>query len=235
MQIRLSIWPRLEAAAVCTSAVWPSRRIVSTMPSAVSGLTKHDAPSAGVVPSGSTRHCAAVMQRYCAYIAPPSSATVLPSSACAAADEPACTTTPAPSLPTGIDSSSRPAMAFIAASGTRAVTTGRSAVPEDLAVLMSAAPNSRPRSDGFIGAASTRTSTSSGSGSGIGRWPARVPARRCLTSERSCSAVRVSSIVNCCVSISGFEPKRGGAFRGEGPQMPRSVRGLSGSTDTSLR
>ena len=42
----LSIWPRLDAAAVCTSAVWPSRRIVSTMPSAVSGLTKHDAPSA---------------------------------------------------------------------------------------------------------------------------------------------------------------------------------------------
>ena len=29
-----------------TSALWPSRRMVSTMPSAVSGLTKHEAPSA---------------------------------------------------------------------------------------------------------------------------------------------------------------------------------------------
>ena len=52
MQMRLSIWPRLEAAAVCTSALWPSRRIVSTMPSAVSGLTKQEAPSAGVAPVG---------------------------------------------------------------------------------------------------------------------------------------------------------------------------------------
>src|SRR5258708_7117334 len=54
-QIRLSICPRLEAAAVCTRALWPSRRMVSTMPSAVSGLTKHEAPSAGLVPGGSTR------------------------------------------------------------------------------------------------------------------------------------------------------------------------------------
>ena len=53
MQILLSIWPRLEAAAVCTSALWPSRRMVSVMPSAVSGLTKQDAPSAAVVPAGS--------------------------------------------------------------------------------------------------------------------------------------------------------------------------------------
>ena len=49
-QILFSICPRFDAAAVCTSAVWFSRRIVSTMPSAVSGLTKHDAPSAAVVP-----------------------------------------------------------------------------------------------------------------------------------------------------------------------------------------
>ena len=45
-QILLSIWPRLDAAAVWTSAVCPSRLIVSTIPSAVSGLTKHEAPSA---------------------------------------------------------------------------------------------------------------------------------------------------------------------------------------------
>src|SRR5262245_25104810 len=83
MQILLSICPRLDAAAVCTSALWPSRRMVSTMPSAVRGLTKQSAPSAGVVPGGKTRHCAALMQRYCAYIAPPRMATVLPMSACA--------------------------------------------------------------------------------------------------------------------------------------------------------
>ena len=102
-QILLSICPRLEAAAVCTSALCPSARMVATMPSAVSGLTKQEAPSAGVVPGGRTRHCTALMQRYCEYMAPPRMATVLPSSACAAGEAPACTTTPAPSLPTGRD------------------------------------------------------------------------------------------------------------------------------------
>jgi hypothetical protein len=58
-QTLLSIWPRFEAAAVCTSAVWPSRRMVSTMPSEVSGLTKHEAPSTAVVLSGKTRQAAA--------------------------------------------------------------------------------------------------------------------------------------------------------------------------------
>ncbi len=89
--------------------------------------------------------------RYCEYIAPPKMATVLPSSACAAADEPAPTTTPAPSLPTGIDWSSRPAMLVIRPSGMRAVTTGFAGVPDCLAVLMSAAPNRSPRSEGLIG------------------------------------------------------------------------------------
>ena len=51
MQILSSIWPRLEAAAVCTRAVWPSSRIVSAMPRAVSGLTNQEAPSAGAVPA----------------------------------------------------------------------------------------------------------------------------------------------------------------------------------------
>ena len=155
---------------MCTSALWPSRRMVSTMPSAVSGLTKHDAPSAGVVPAGSTRQSAAFRQRYCAYMAPPIMATVLPSSAWAASDAPALTTTPAPSLPTGIDSSRRPAIAFIAASGTVAVTTGASPVPDNLAVVISAAPRSSPRSEGLIGVASTRTTTSSAAGSGIGTF-----------------------------------------------------------------
>ena len=56
MHTRFSICPRLEAAAVCTSALCPSLRMVSTMPRAVSGLTKQDAPSAAVVPSSSGRH-----------------------------------------------------------------------------------------------------------------------------------------------------------------------------------
>ena len=167
-QILLSIWPRFDAAAVCTSAVWPSRRIVSTMPSAVNGLTKHDAPSAAVVPSGNSRHWSAGNARYCEYMAPPMAATILPSSACAAGDEPARTTTPAPSLPTGIDWPSRPAIAGMARSGTVAVTTGLCAVPVTVAVLMSAAPKSRPRSEGFIGEPSTRTSTSSAPSSGTG-------------------------------------------------------------------
>jgi hypothetical protein len=63
-QIFTSIWPRFDAAAVWTSAVWPSIRIVSTMLKAVSGLTKHDAPSRGSVPSGSTRHDIAGTARY---------------------------------------------------------------------------------------------------------------------------------------------------------------------------
>ena len=166
-QMRLSIWPRLEAAAVCTSALWPSRRIVSTMPSAVSGFTKQDAPSAGRVPSGSTRHWSALMVRYCAYIAPPSTATVLPSRACAGADAPAATTTPAPSLPTGRDCPTRAAMLFMSRSGMRAVTTGLAGVPATLAVPMSAAPKSSPMSDGLIGVASMRTTTSSGAGAGV--------------------------------------------------------------------
>ena len=188
MQMRLSIWPRLEAAAVCTSALWPSRRMVSTMPSEVSGLTKHDAPSAAVAPAGSTSTSPAFMVRYCAYIAPPIIATVLPSSACAALDEPALTTTPAPSLPTGIDSSSRPAMAFIAAAGTVAVMTGCCAVPDAFAVVISAAPNKRPRSDGLSGVASTRTTTSSGAGSAILTFASETSSSPlALISERSSS------------------------------------------------
>src|SRR6195256_3587912 len=140
--------------------------MVSTIPSAVSGLTKQEAPSAGVVPGGNTRHCTALMQRYCEYMAPPRMATVFPISACAAGDAPAWTTTPAPSLPTGSDCSKRPAIAFITAGEMLAVTTGLSAVPEALAVLMSAPPNSRPWSEGLMGEASMRTITSSGFGSG---------------------------------------------------------------------
>src|SRR5437763_8685563 len=114
--------------------------MVSTIPSDVSGLTKQEAPSAGVVPAGNGRHSPTFRQRYCAYIAPPIMATVLPISALAGSDDPVLITTPAPSLPTGIDSSIRPAIAFIPASGTWAVTTGDSLLPDALAVAMSAAP-----------------------------------------------------------------------------------------------
>src|SRR5260370_33047521 len=119
-QILFSIWPRLEAAAVCTSAVWPSRFMVSVMPSAVSGLTNHEAPSAAVVPAGSGWQSVAFSRRYCAYIAPPTIDTVLPLSAWAASDEPALITVPAPSLPTGIGWASRAASAVRAAAGPRA-------------------------------------------------------------------------------------------------------------------
>ena len=109
-QILFSIWPRFDAAAVCTSALWPSRFIVAVMPSAVSGLTNHEAPSAAVVPAGRGWQSVAFRSRYCAYIPPPIIDTVLPSSACAASDEAALITVPAPSLPTGIAWSRRAAM-----------------------------------------------------------------------------------------------------------------------------
>src|SRR4030088_3248132 len=144
--------------------------MVSVMPSAVSGLTKQEAPSAGGMPAGSGRHSVNFRQRYCAYIAPPIIATVLPISAFAASDDPVLTTTPAPSLPTGIDSSSRAAMACLAASGTFAVTTGGSFVPDALTVVISAAPIRSPRSDGLIGEGSTRTTTSLAARSGVGHF-----------------------------------------------------------------
>src|SRR6201996_2298213 len=125
--------------------------MVSVMASAVSGLTKQDAPSAGVVPGGNGRHSLTRSVRDCAYMAPPILATGGPLNAFAAPDDPVLTTTPAPSLPTGMDSSRRPAIARIPASGTFAVTTGSCFVPDVFAVERSAAPVSRPRSDGLIG------------------------------------------------------------------------------------
>src|SRR6202020_2975342 len=146
--------------------------------------------SAGVVPAGSGRHSLSLRQRYCAYIAPPIIATVLPISALAASDDPVLTTTPAPSLPTGSDSSSRPAMPFIAASGTWAVITGASFEPDALAVAISAAPIRSPRADGLIGEASARTTTSSADGSGVGTRSSDISSSPLfLISERSSSPV----------------------------------------------
>src|SRR5260221_4445127 len=160
-QILFSIWPRFEAAAVWTSALWPSRFMVSVMPSAVSGLTNHDAPSAAVVPAGSGWQSAAFSRRYCVYMAPPTIDTVLPLSACAAGEAPALTTVPAPSLPTGIDLSSRAARNGSVWGGTLAVTTMLSPLPLVFAALMSAGPTSVQSYDGLLGQSSTLTRTRS--------------------------------------------------------------------------
>ena len=122
-QMRLSICPRFDAAAVCTSA-----RVafaLHRLDHAQRGERVDEA--GGAVGRGGVGAAAAgtgrpAMQRYCAYIAPPMIATVLPSSACAAGEAPALTTVPAPSLPTGSDWSARPAMAFMNLSGMRALS-----------------------------------------------------------------------------------------------------------------
>src|ERR1700730_11185691 len=106
--------------------------MVSVMPSAVNGLTNQDAPSAALVTDGSARQSDALTVRYWEYIAPPITETVFPISALAASDDPVLMTTPAPSLPTRMDSSSRPAIARIAASATVAVMIGFSLVPDAL-------------------------------------------------------------------------------------------------------
>ena len=189
-QIFCSIWPRFEAAAVCTKALWPSSRIVSTMPSTVSGLTKHDAPSVGVVPSCRRRHWATLSRRNWTYMSRPSAATVLPSNAWATSLEPASTTTPAPSLPTGIGWSKRSATIGSSCGGIGALISGLSGVPDDLALLMSAGPKSSPRSDGLMGAASTRRTTSSGPGGGVSMSASESSSRPSLVIvEWSCRAM----------------------------------------------
>ena len=191
-----SICPRFDAAAVCTRAECPSRRMVSSIPRDVNGLTKDDAPSLAVAPSGKTRHAAASTTRYCEYIAPPAIPTVLPSSACAAEDWPAATTVPAPSLPTGSGLSIRAESPASAPGPNDAVTVGRSGVPVTVAVVISAPGMSTPKSDGLIGEASTRTNTSLVAGVGTGTSlseSSSVP--REVTVERSSSAVSGNSVV----------------------------------------
>ena len=144
---------------MCTSALWSSIRIVSTMPSAVIGLTNEAAPWIAVAPAGSSRHSPTLTDRYCEYIPPPAAATALPTRACAAGDSPAATTVPAPSLPTSMDVPTRAARPRMAASGMGAMTTGRSADPLATAAAMSAPPNSSPLSEGLWGAASPRLCT----------------------------------------------------------------------------
>src|ERR1700758_2240882 len=142
--------------------------MVSSIPRAVKGLTKDEAPSFAVVPSGKTRHAAASTARYCAYIPPPAIPTDLPTRAWAAEDDPAATTVPAPSLPTGSGLSTRAESPSSAASLNVAVTTGRSGVPAVVAVDMSAPAMRTPKSDGLTGEDSMRTSTSLSGGGGEG-------------------------------------------------------------------
>ena len=74
-----------------------------------------------------------------------------------------------------------------ALAGTLAVITGLAAVPLATAVRMSAAPNSRPMSDGLIGVAWTRTTTSSGCGAGTAVSTSEsCSSPSAVISERSC-------------------------------------------------
>ena len=189
MHSRLSIWPRFEAAAVCTRAVWFSSRMVSTMPSTVIGLTNEDAPSAAWCPRAAAGTRRGGHARYCAYIAPPATATVLPSSAWrrqTSRRRPRCRRPRCPPA----SACRRALRARMAAAGSGTVTTGPVGRAAATAAVTSAPASSRPRSEGLIGAASTRTSTSSGPGAGtstVSRDSSTVWSG--LTSDCSCRAV----------------------------------------------
>ena len=114
---------------MCTSPACPSLRMVSTIPSAVSGFTKDDAPSTAFAPSGSGRHIRGAARQYSPYVAPPRNPTVRPSSASASGDAPAATTTPAPSLPTVMASPTLAARKRMTGSAIGAVTVGSSTDP----------------------------------------------------------------------------------------------------------
>ena len=58
-------------------------------------------------------------------------------------------------------------------------------MPDALAVVISAAPTSSPRSDGLIGEASTRTTTSSGPGSGIGTLASEISSSPLVLDQRT--------------------------------------------------
>src|ERR1700733_8451731 len=134
------------------------------MPSAVNGLIKAEAPCLDVAPAGNNKQSAILATRYWAYIPNVRVATRRPSHA--RASSPASTTTPAPSLPTSIAWSSRPATDASRDWGTTAVAIGRSAVPPAVKVDASAGPTNIPKAEGVIGLASTRTTTSAAAGTG---------------------------------------------------------------------
>src|SRR5690606_38878267 len=166
-QMRFNMRPRFEAAAVCTMAGCPPDLATSRNDNAVNGLTNAAAPAAAGVPSGRTMHADAGTVRYSAYIPPPITATVRPSNACASGESPAATTVPAPSLPTAIGMPTLACMAAKPRSGTGAVILGPCSSLLCSARPRSAVASSRLRSDGLIGAASTRISTSSAPGARV--------------------------------------------------------------------
>src|ERR1700751_3591804 len=125
--------------------------MVPTIPKAVSGLTKLDAPSAGVTSSGRTRQLPEGTVRYSPYIPPPSTATVLLTRAFASS--PAATTTPAPSLPTGMALPTRAAIAPNPAGGTVIVVRRADPSPRVFAVdTKSQPPRRQSRSPALISA-----------------------------------------------------------------------------------
>src|SRR5277367_834787 len=119
--------------------------MVSTIPSAVSGLTKHDAPSDAETPSGRTRQAAAGTDRYSPYRPLPASATVLPRSPLAWS--PVATTVPAPSVPTAMGTPRRLAIARRPASGTAMVVRRDAPSPVVLALEMRRPKAVRDRTD----------------------------------------------------------------------------------------
>src|SRR6201998_1742230 len=121
--------------------------MVTVIPKAVSGLTKLDAPSAGVTSSGGTGQLPDGTVGYWPYLPPPATATVLPTRAFASS--PAATTTPAPSLPTSMAVPTRAAIARNPAGGTGIVVRGAGPSPTVFAVDRSAAPRRSPRSEGL--------------------------------------------------------------------------------------
>ena len=160
MHSRLSIWPRFEAAAVCTSArvalathradqtedgqrVDEARRALDRGRAVgqVEALADIDAPVLRV-------HRSAEQGRRCGRGAPGQRPTTRP---------PPRSRHPRCRRPS--DWPRRPARPRRTAGATMAVTTVSSPSPANVAVVMSAPPNSSPRSDGLSGAASTRTST----------------------------------------------------------------------------
>src|SRR5271169_4800274 len=187
--------------------------MVSSIPRAVRGLTKDDAPSLAVVPSGKTRHAETSTTRYCVYIAPPAIPTVFPRRACAADDDPAATTVPAPSLPTGSDWSTRAESPPSAPAPNDVVTMGRAGVPAPVAVVMSAPAMSTPKSDGLIGEASTRTNSSLAAGVVTGTSCSESSSVPCdVTNERSSNALCGKSTgmggasFLLLVCLQGYEP-----------------------------
>ena len=165
----------------------PRARIVSTMPSAVSGLTKQRRPRPVSCPAAAPGIATALMHAVLRVHRAAEDRDGLAEQRLRGRRRARLDDHAGAFVADGqrLLETRRPSH-FMTAGVIVAVTTGLSAVPEALAVLMSAPPNRSPRSEGLMGDASTRTTTSSGFGSAWGRSRAR--ARGCLPSSRSNAA-----------------------------------------------